>query len=322
MSVQGTRGGEPGGAGSEPAVSGKQLPAHIGNLLARQPRSPGSNSAGPNTPDSTSAGASVPADSAGIPWAGRDLSGEGNPLHTFDGDDGLTPPAMAAARERFIAGEAEEAQFVNALLGQRLFVPVLATGAADAEHGDSEADISLVSLTAPDGRRAMPAFSSVEALTAWHTEARPVAAEAERVMLAALAEEAELVVLDPGGAQLRSPLTYVIRRPAVEALAQAQRWTPSYADAELAQALAEVPDQCPGVAQLLLKPHRGIVTETGSGTRVLGGGHGPELSLGVVTEPGTDAVGQRLALAAVEAAVSEVEMLRRRADSLHIELAP
>lgn len=304
MSEQGTHGAGHGGAGSEPGVPSKQLPAHIASLLARQP----------------SAG-SAPADSAGIPWAGRDLSGEGNPLHSFDGDDGLTPPAVAAAREGFIAGEIEEAEFVNALLGQRLFVPVLATGTGDAEHGDKEADISLVSLTAPDGRRAMPAFSSVEGLTAWHTEARPVAAEAERIMLAALAEEAELVVLDPGGARLRSPLTYVIRRPAVEALAKAQHWTPSYADPELAAALADVPDQCPGVAQLLLKPHRGIVTEAGGGTRILGGGHGPELSLSVVVEPDTDAVGQRLAVAAVETAVAELELLRRRADSLHIELA-
>lgn len=287
-------------------MSSKELPAHIANLLARQQRSADG----------------APADSAGIPWSGRDLSGEGNPLHTFDGDDGHTTAAVAAARERFITGEAAEAEFVNSLIGQRLFVPVLATGTGDAEHGDKEADISLVSLTAPDGRRAMPAFSSVEALTAWHQQARPVAAEAERIMLAALAEDAELVVLDPGGPQQPTPLTYVIRRPAVEALAQARQWTPSYLDAEVAQALSEVPDHCPGAAQLLLKPHAGIIAETASGTRVLGGGHGPELSISVVVEEGTDAVGRRLALAAVEAAVADIELLRRRADSLHIDLAP
>ena len=286
-------------------MSSKQLPAHIANLLARQQR--------------TVEGA--PADSAGIAWEGRDLSGDRNPLHTFDGDDGRTPAAVAAARAQFVAADISEAEFVNALAGQRLFAPVIATGEVGAEHGDKEADISLVSLTAPDGRRAMPVFSSVEALTSWQPEARPVAAEAERIMLAALAEEAELVVLDPGSAHTPTPLTYVIRRPALEALAQARTWTPSYLDPELAEALAEVPEQCPGVAQLQMEPHPGIITEAEGGQRVLGGGHGPELSLSVVVEPGTDAVGRRLALAAVQAAVSEVALLRRRADSLHIQLA-
>ena len=279
-------------------MSSNQLPAHIANLLERQNGT----------------------DSAGTPWQGRDLSGAGNPLHTFDGDDGRTPAAVASARQRLIVGEAGEAAFVAALAGQRLFVPVIATGTGDAEHGDREADISLVSLSAPDGRRAMPAFTSVEALTGWHSQARPVAAEAERVMLAALAEDAELVVLDPAAAQAPAELTYVIRRPAVEALAQGQPWTPSYLDSELAEALGGIPAQCRGVAQLVLKPHSGIITQAASGARVLGGGHGPELSLGVVVEPDADAVGQRLALAAVEAACSEIEVLRHRADSLHIEL--
>lgn len=285
-------------------MSSQQLPAHIANLLERQQRTEHGE----------------PADSAGVAWSGRDLSGAGNPLHTFDGDDGHTPAPIAAARRRLIAGETDEAQFVASLAGQRLFAPVIATGTGDADHGDKEADISLVSLTAPDGRRAMPVFTSVQALTGWHRQARPVAAEAERVMLAALAEDAELVVLDPGAAEAPAELTYVIRRPALEALAQGRQWTPSYLDHELAQALDELPDRCPGVAQLVLKPHRGIITQAGNGARVLGGGHGPELSLGVVVKPGTDAVGQRLALAAVEAACADVEMLSQRADSLHIQL--
>ena len=54
-------------------MSGKELPGHIVALLQRQNRD----------------GEGRAADSAGITWQGRDLSGEGNPLHTFDGDDGL-----------------------------------------------------------------------------------------------------------------------------------------------------------------------------------------------------------------------------------------
>lgn len=163
-------------------MSGKELPGHIAALLQRQNRDEEGRAA----------------DSAGITWQGRDLSGEGNPLHTFDGDDGLAAPALLRAREALIAGEVAESDVVAALAGIRLFVPVLATGEGDAEHGDKQSEISLISIRSQDGRQTMPIFSSVQALTGWHPEARPVAAETERVMLAALAEDAELVVLDPG----------------------------------------------------------------------------------------------------------------------------
>lgn len=297
----------------------RELPAHIASLLSDS-TAPGARHRDASTGSMRDAEGRL-TDSAGIPWEGRDLSADGNPLHTFDGDDGRTPPTVLSARRQLIGGQMDEAGFVAALAGQRLFAPVLATGAGNAEEGDKEADISLVSLTAPDGRRAMPVFTSVEALTSWHRQARPVAAETERIMLAALAEDAELVVLDAGSEQVPTELTFVIRRPAVEALAQGQRWRPSYQDPELAEALAVVPEQCPGVTGLRLQAHSGIVTETAEGTRVLGGGQGPELSIGVVVEPGTDAVGLRLALATVQAALNEVELLRRRADSVQVTLA-
>lgn len=280
-------------------MSAKPLPAHIAALLQRSSRDDQGR----------------PADSSGVSWHGRDLSGEGNPLHTFDGDDGLATAAVNTARHQLLGGKIGEAEFVNALAGERLFVPVIATGRGDAEHGDKESEISLVTLTASDGRSAMPVFTSVEALTAWHDQARPVAAETERVMLSALAEGASLVVLDPG-----QGLTFVVRRPAVEALAQGAVWRPSYEDEELAQELAEIIPQCPGVRQIRLQPHPGITTSTAEGSQVVGGGSGPELVVGVVVEPGLDPVDQRLAVATVQAILGEVEMLRRRADSVHIEV--
>ncbi|WP_010524820.1 SseB family protein [Nesterenkonia sp. F] len=290
----------------EPAdASGtRELPAHIAQLLRREGRD--------------AQGRAV--DSAGVSWEGRDLSGEGNPLHTFDGDDGLAEQTVAAARERLIAGEIDEAAFVSALRGARLFVPVLATASvmeeaspAAGSAGDKEAEISLVSLTAADGRRALPAFSSVETLTAWHPEARPVAAEAERVMLAALSEEDELVVLDP-----QAELTFVLRRPAVTALAQGLGWTPSYRDPELVAALEEVVEQCPGVGRLVVRPGGGVGTRTSSGIAVAGGGSGPELAIVVELESGVDGVDARLALASVRASLAELEPLRLRADSVEV----
>ncbi|GAA1150031.1 SseB family protein [Nesterenkonia lutea] len=295
------------------ADSGKDLPGHIAALLQRQARDDQGR----------------PADSAGVAWEDRDLSGAGNPLHTFDGDDGRASPAVLEARERLLAGELDEAGFVNALAGQRLFVPVLAELAEEAEAspsdphagqssapvGDKQADITLISITSRDGRQTMPVFTSVDALTAWHGQARPVAAESERVMLAALAEGAELAVLDPG-----ADFTFVLRRPAVQALAQAARWLPSYQDPELAEALGGILDLCPGVAQLQVQPGDGVSSVTADGRSVLGGGSGPELSIGVVLVPGADDVDARLALASVQAALADVQLLRERADSVQVKL--
>lgn len=282
-------------------MSGNELPGHIAALLQRQNRDEDGHAA----------------DSAGITWEGRDLSGEGNPLHTFDGDDGLAAPSLVRAREALIAGEAAEADFVAALAGVRLFVPVLATGEGDAEHGDKQSDISLISIRSKDGRQTMPVFSSVEALTGWHSEARPVAAETERVMLAALAEDAELVVLDPG-----SELAFVVRTPAVTALAQGKQWTPAYADMEVAQALEGILPECPGVQRLEVRPAQGIASVTVSGRPVAGGGAGPELLVGVVPEHRLDEVDVRLALASVQAALGDLQLLRERADSVTLTVLP
>ncbi len=130
---------------------------------------------------------------------------------------------------RTAAGAGDEAAVVASLATARVFVPILATLAEEGDgvadlHADKQADMALVTLKAPDGRTAMPVFTSAASLAAWHPEARPVAVYAARAALSAVAEGAELLVLDPG-----SPITFVVRRPAVWALAQQRDWTPSYA---------------------------------------------------------------------------------------------
>ena len=68
-------------------------------------------------------------------------------------------------------------------------------------------------------------------MTAWNPLARPVPADAVRVALAAAQENTDLVVLDP-----TSPGEFVIRRPALWAIAQSLPWTPSYASHHVADA--------------------------------------------------------------------------------------
>ena len=96
---------------------------------------------------------------------------------------------MAEALEAFARAEIPEESVLEALRGTRLFAPVLAelSQAHVTEDGlvsDKESEMALVSISAPDGRRALPVFTSVDALTSWHPQARPVAAEARRTALA------------------------------------------------------------------------------------------------------------------------------------------
>lgn len=173
-------------------------------------------------------------DSAGVPWEGRDL--RPNP---FSGDTGESDPDLLAAM-RAAAGSASADRHravVDALAPARLFVPIVAvpgeTETTEAGHtADKSADMAMVTVAAPDGRRTVPAFTSVELLLAWSGEARPVPVETVRLMLSAVSEEAQLVIIDPG-----TDHAYLVRRPAVWALAQGKRWTPSWDNPDVATAL-------------------------------------------------------------------------------------
>src|SRR4051794_13012008 len=113
-------------------------------------------------------------DSAGVPWAGRALTSQ-----PFAGDDGRADPALAAALE---AGD--ERALADALATARVLVPVVAVlGEERAPAGpsglpsDKNADMAVATLVGPDGRTALPVFSSLTTLAAWDATARPVPAE-------------------------------------------------------------------------------------------------------------------------------------------------
>ncbi|QTX05007.1 SseB family protein [Agromyces archimandritae] len=167
------------------------------------------------------------ADSAGRPWAGRAF--EANP---FAGDDGRAPEALRLALEGFGAGEAGADAVVDAFREARLLIPLMAElGDGGTETGvgglavDKSQELSIVTVDGPDGRRVLPVFASVDAMGRWNRSARPVPADGVRVALAAADDGTELVVLDPG-----SPTEFVLRRPAVWAVAQQKPWKPAWAE--------------------------------------------------------------------------------------------
>lgn len=175
------------------------------------------------------------ADSAGVPWAGRSFSP--NP---HAADDGRAPAALAEALRRFRAGEAGQAAVVAEFGRARLLVPLLAElgdgGSGIGEHGlavDKSQELSIVTVEAPDGRRVLPVFASVDAMARWNQAARPVPADGVRVALAAADDGTDLVVLDPG-----SETEFVLRRPAVWAVAQSHEWQPPFESEAVREAFA------------------------------------------------------------------------------------
>ncbi|MCD5343759.1 SseB family protein [Arthrobacter sp. AK04] len=277
----------------------RQLPGHIAAALA---------------------GAGGATDSAGQPWAGRSLAGDDARIHNFENDDGTASGAYLAAIAALRKGSGDEAGVVASLATARVFIPIVAQLAEEAEgqdglQADKQADMALVTLKAPDGRTAMPAFTSAAALSAWHPDARPVAVYAARAALSAVSEGAELLVLDPG-----SDFTFVVRRPAVWALAQQRQWTPSYRDQELAEEMGRAAAGFPAVRNIELVPGRGVAARAADGTVVAGGGAGPELQVVLYLEDGLDAEGVQELVSGLQAQWSRNVLFGERVDSIDVKL--
>lgn len=172
-----------------------------------------------------------PADSAGQPWEGRSFE-----ENTHASDDGSAPQHLIDALARFRGGESGETDVVDAFRTARLLIPLVAH-AGDVGIGpsgqkvDKTQELSIVTVAGPDGRNVLPVFSSVGAMSAWNSQARPVPADGVRVALAAASEQTDLVVLDP-----TSDTEFAIRRPALWAIAQSQPWLPGYANPDVLDA--------------------------------------------------------------------------------------
>ena len=71
--------------------------------------------------------------------------------------------------------------------------------AGRAFPSEKAVEVMLITIKGSDGRIALPAFTSLDALSRWKAGARPVPASTQRVCAGALSEGADLVVIDPAG---------------------------------------------------------------------------------------------------------------------------
>lgn len=145
-------------------------------------------------------------------------------------DRGTADPAVASALAAYAAGTAGEHATLGALAAARLLVPVVAmpgdsvladsvTGGSVAGgsaaggsvaggsvlgdgagllHGEKASEMAMPALVGRDGRRALPAFTCLDAVRRWKASARPVPVPAEAVWQSAV-EEASAVVIDIAG---------------------------------------------------------------------------------------------------------------------------
>lgn len=259
-------------------------------------------------------------DSAGQSWEGRDLAGEDNPLHKFDKDDGLADAEVMQALADLRAGRGSESGVHQTLANARVFVAVVAQLGEESmtEHGfaaDKEADMALVKIKGPDGRMALPVFTTVERLQAWHNEARPVAVYAPRAALSAVSEECQLLVLDPG-----SDYTFVLRRPGMWNLAKQIEWTPSYLNQHIAELVQEATSGYDQLRKVQVAPGRGVGSRDAQGQAVPGGGSGPELNLQFVFAAGTSENDAREIASSIHGQLARKPEFAEAVDSIEISL--
>lgn len=196
-------------------------------------------------------------DTGGTAWAGRQLTGTG-----FDGDTGeADSDLLEALRERSAEPTAEaDLRLMGLVTGARLLVPVVAvavdTTEVDGLVSDAASDMAAVTLVAPDGQRALPAFTSLAALAEWDAAARPVPVTAQRAAQAAVQEGCHVIVLDPG-----LPTAGTLRGSMVWSLAMGQRWLPAHQDPQVRDAVEAAAVTEPDVVSVRLEggPH-GVLT--------------------------------------------------------------
>lgn len=187
------------------------------------------------------------------------MLGNDGGIPSYADDDGTADPLILSALAAFAVGEGSERSALTALAGGRLLVPVVpvVTGepghhdpaAVDAEvcqpetgqepprlpgPGEKASDTATPRLIGLDGRRAVPAFTSVEAMRLWQPGARPVPVPAREVCHAA-AQESAAVVVDVAG-----PVPLAIEGARLVAIGRGEAVPAPHEDPDVAEAVAAV----------------------------------------------------------------------------------
>jgi hypothetical protein len=217
----------------------------------------------------------------------------------FSGDDGTADPRLAAALTRHAEQPSAdtEQELLAALVGARLMVPIMAvlgeaeTGADGLKH-EKSSDMAVPTVRTPDGRRGLPAFTSLDALARWRADARPAPVPAAQAVRAAWSEQADALLIDLAG-----PAFYELSGAAMRAVAEDRARIDPLRDPDVAEAVRGVLGQHPVVLRAHLLP----------GTRT-------DALLALIPDPAADPDGLGPSVRQLAAALADDELLRIRLD--------
>jgi hypothetical protein len=204
----------------------------------------------------------------------------------FPGDDGAADTAVLTALTAYAAGRGSEHAALTALARSRLLVPVVAVPVvavpvageqADggSQGGGKSTEMALPTMVAADGSRAIIAFTCLDALQRWRSDARPVPVPAASAWLAGT-QEADAVVIDVAG-----PVTLAVDGARLAALAAGRPVPLPHQDPEVLAALQAALEREPLIVAAAVTTPDQRVTATGSA------GPGPAVSSSVPGGPGT-----------------------------------
>ena len=183
----------------------------------------------------------------------------------FPGDDGAAEPAVLAALTAYAAGQGSEHAALTALARSRLLVPVVAMpvgeqAEADDQGGEKSTEMALPTMVAQDGSRAILAFTCLDALRRWRSDARPVPVPAASAWLAGT-QEADAVVIDVAG-----PVTFAVDGARLAALAAGRPVPLPHQDPEVLAALQAALEREPLiVAAAVTTPDQRVTATGGAG---------------------------------------------------------
>jgi hypothetical protein len=177
----------------------------------------------------------------------------------FPGDDGTADPAVRAALAAYAAGRGSEHAALTALARSRLLVPVVAVLGEVAEDGSEKStEMALPTLVGRDGRRAVLAFTCLDALKQWRSDARPVPVPAASAWLAGTQDDASAVLIDVAG-----PVTLAVDGARLAALAAGRPVPLPHQDPEVLAALQAALAREPLIVAAALTSPDQRVTATG-----------------------------------------------------------
>jgi SseB protein N-terminal domain len=183
----------------------------------------------------------------------------------FPGDDGAAEPAVLAALTAYAAGQGSEHAALTALARSRLLVPVVAMpvgeqAEADDQGSQKSTEMALPTMVARDGSRAILAFTCLDALQRWRSDARPVPVPAASAWLAGT-QEAGAVVIDVAG-----PVTFAVDGARLAALAAGRPVPLPHQDPEVLAALQAALEREPLiVAAAVTTPDQRVTATGGAG---------------------------------------------------------